>query len=137
LIAVAVRDDNVGSSIVVHVANGQRPSIRHRGEVHSRLEHAVAVAHKNRDVAAILVGYRQVEQAIAVEIRDADINRGCSDSVVDRWLRESIAVAQQNRHAVADLARRNHVGLAISIEIADSHKHGVTEGVEIVASRCE
>jgi hypothetical protein len=88
-----VRDDDVELAIVVDVRDSEAEGVED-GIDDLRRECSIAPAEQNAYSAVTLIANHQVCLAIAIDVADGYVHRGCARGVVDRRLKCPIAIAK-------------------------------------------
>src|ERR1700744_2969864 len=99
------------------------------------LERAVAVPEKDRNFIVVLIGYDQVEFAIAVYVGDSDRGGMRAGRIFDMRLEGSVAIAQQNGNLIQKSSNRDEVGLAIVVEVSRGDSNWMSGNTVLGVSR--
>src|ERR1700732_5354140 len=91
------------------------------GIVDCRLKASVTISDIYADVIAVVVGHRQIQNAIIIKVAVSDASWGVSAEIVDRRLESSVTVAQENRETLigspAQLIGDRQIQNMITVEV--------------------
>src|SRR5262249_8357806 len=112
MVAVEVADGN---------AVGMRPARDRERRARRRTETSLPIAEEDGDTVRVMVGKREVERSVAVEIAYRDVVR-----ILPRGKRRSrrrrkaaLAIAEEHRHVAAAAIRDDEVRLAVAVDVRD------------------
>ena len=123
---VEVGRDDVGQSVIVHVADGElRGALRGEDNGCAETAGAAGIAQEHFEIAVVVAGRDHVGQAVAIEIGAGEVERIVA-SRCQRWRREGAGTGRQIALQIPGVAEgvildgtgADHGGVAVAIEVA-------------------
>jgi hypothetical protein len=106
-----VDDDHVG-----------RWKSRREGHEDARIEGSVAVPRKELQSVVQFVGQKDVELAVAVEVRYGNTSRVSAGGDVCRWLECPVSFTKENLHLPLQVVGDDQIQLAVVVEVRSLEK---------------